>query len=346
MSSKLMFYFNRKMGFKNMCTGLSLVTKDNKHLFGRNLDVPATYGQAVHIVPRNYDWFNIVSDETYTSKYACIGMGIVVDRLPLLFDAVNEKGLAGAGLNFTHFAKFNEKAVDGKTNISGSTFLYWALSNFSNLDELKEALKQLIITNIPVKEGLPVAGLHWMFTDLSGKSIVIEYMEDGMHVYDNPVGALTNDPTFPWHLTNLCQYVTLDTKTPAPKQFGEYVAKPFGHGLNMCGIPGDASPAARFVRTVYFRDTVVEADDEVSGVSAFFQVLTGVTVIKGSEIDPNGDMNYTVYKSCMCQESGTYYYTDYKNRRISAVCLSKADLDGKEIISFEYQGKQDILFQN
>lgn len=329
-----------------MCTGLSLVTKDNKHLFGRNLDVPATYGQSVHIVPRNYDWINVVNGETLSSKYACIGMGIVVDRHPLLFDACNEKGLAGAGLNFTHFAKFNDVAVEGRTNLSGSNFLYWAVSNFSNLVELKDALSNLILTSIPVKEGLPVAKLHWMFTDLSGKSIVIEYMEDGMHVYENPVGTLTNDPTFPWQLTNLSQYVTLTQSTPSPKQFGEWTVKPFGHGLNMCGLPGDASPAARFIRTVYFRDTVVEANDEVSGVSAFFQVLTGVTVIKGSEVDPNGEMNYTVYKSCMCQESGTYYYTDYNNRRINAVCLSKADLDVKDIINFDYQAKQDILFQN
>lgn len=330
-----------------MCTGLALATKDNKHLFGRNLDVPATYGQSVHIIPRNYEWVNVVNGETYTSKYACIGMGIVVDRHPFMFDLVNEKGLAGAGLNFTHFAKFSEKAVEGKTSISGSDFPYWAVSNFSNLDELKEALKGLVITSIPVKPGFPVAGLHWMFTDLSGRSIVIESMEDGMHIHDNPVGTLTNDPTFPWHLINLRQYATLTTKTPGAKEFKDnYIAKPFGHGLNMLGLPGDASPAARFVRTVYFRDTVVDANDEVSGVTAFFQVLEGVTVIKGSEVDPNGDMNYTVYKSCMCQESGTYYYTDYSNRRINAVSLSKADLDAKEIINFDYQGKQDILFQN
>lgn len=329
-----------------MCTGLSLTTKDNKHLFGRNLDVPATYGQSPLIVPRNFEWVNVVDQETHVSKYACIGMGIVADNQALLFDAMNEKGLAGGGLNFTHFAKFKDAPVDGKTNISGSNFLYWALSNFSNLAELKESLNDLIITNIPVKEGLPVAGLHWMFTDLSGKSIVIECMEDGMHIYDNPVGVLTNDPTFSWHLTNLCQYVTLEKATPQPKQFGDYNAVPFGHGLGMCGIPGDASPASRFIRTVFFRDAIAEADDEVSGVSAFFQVLTSVTVLKGSEIDPNGDMNYTVYKSCMCQESGTYYYTDYNNRRISAVCLAKADLTSEEIIKFDYISKQDILLQN
>jgi choloylglycine hydrolase len=329
-----------------MCTGLTLITKDNKHLFGRNLDVPATYGQFPLIVPRNFEWVNVVNEDTYISKYACAGMGIVVDNQPLLFDALNEKGLAGGGLNFTHFAKFNDVAVDEKVNISASNFLYWALSNFSNLHELKEALKNLVLTNTSVKPGLPVAKLHWMFTDLTGNSIVVEYMENGINVYDNPVGVLTNDPTFPWQLTNLSQYVTLSKDTPQARKFSEYVAAPYGHGLGMCGIPGDASPASRFVRTAFFRDCIAEADDEITGVSAFLQVLTSVTVLKGSEVDPNGDLNHTLYKSCMCQESGTYYYTDYSNRRINAICLTKADLETKEIIKFNYNNKQDILYQN
>ncbi len=329
-----------------MCTGLTLATKDGKHFFGRNLDVPTTYGQAVHIIPRNFEWLNVVDGHTCQSTYACIGMGIVVENHPLLFDAVNEKGLAGAGLNFTHFAKFKDQAIEGKTNISASDFLFWALSQFSDLSELRKALETLVLTSIPFKEELPVAGLHWMFTDLSGKSLVIEQMEDGMHIHENPVGALTNDPTFLWHLTNLRQYVTIDRQTPAPKQMGDLLLHPFGHGLGMCGLPGDGSPASRFVRTVFFRDSIVEADDEVSGVTAFFNVLTGVTVIKGSEVDPDGSMNYTVYKSAMCQESRTYYYTDYYNRRINAVRLDQANLTGTTIVSFPYQGQQDILFQN
>ena len=156
-------------------------------------------------------------------------MGIVVDNHPLLFDAVNEKGLAGGGLNFTHFAKFNENAIDGKINISASDFVYWALSNFADLNELRQALENLVLTNIPFEHELPVAGLHWMFTDLSGRSIVIENMADGMHIHENPVGVLTNDPTFDWHLTNLRQYVTLEKATPAPKQMGDLLPVSYTH---------------------------------------------------------------------------------------------------------------------
>lgn len=329
-----------------MCTGLCLSTKDGKHFFGRNLDVPASYNQSVQIVPKNFKWLNVATQETVTAKYACIAMGIVMDNHPLLFYGVNEKGLAGGGLNFTQFAKFSPTAVKDKNSLSASDFVYWVLSTFSSLSELKETLPSVILTSIPFKPDLPVAGLHWIFTDKTGESIVIEYMEDGMHIHDNPVGVLTNDPTFDWQLTNLSQYVTLSCKTPQPEEMGNLLVKPFGHGLGMCGIPGDGSPAARFVRTVFFRDAVVGADDEISGVTAFFNVLSEVTVMKGSEIDPDGSMNFTVYKSAMCQESQTYYYTDYYNRRINAVKLTPDTMNADHITTFPYLGKQDICYQN
>ena len=92
-----------------MCTGLNLVTKDGKHIFGRSLDVTCSYGESVNIVPRNFEWLNVVDNKTYKTKYACIAMSIVVDNHPFLFDGVNEKGLAGGGLNFLSFAKFSDE---------------------------------------------------------------------------------------------------------------------------------------------------------------------------------------------------------------------------------------------
>ena len=329
-----------------MCTGLNLVTKNGKHIFGRSLDVTHFYGESVNIVPRNFEWLNIVDNKSYKTKYACIAMSIVVDNHPFLFDGVNEKGLAGGGLNFLSFAKFSDEALEGKENISASDFVLWALSNFSNLEELKKALKNLVLVNKSFKKELPVQGLHWMFTDLSGKSIVVENMEDGMHIYDNPVGVLTNDPTFTWQIMNLNQYVTLKAEEPSGKTIVNLNISPYGHGLGMCGMPGDYSPAARFVRTVFFKDNIIYAEDEKSGVTAFLNILSTVNIPKGSEREENGHVNYTSYKSAMCQESGTYYYTTYDNRRINAISLFKEDLDSKEIINFKYNKEEDILFQN
>ena len=327
-----------------MCTALTLITKDRHHLFGRTLDVTRSYGQSVHIVPRNFNWINMVNQEILTSIYACVGMGIIINNQPCFFDALNEKGLAGAALNFKSYAKFKDSPSPGKNNISASSFLYWALSNFSTVKELRLALKNLVLTNTPITPDLPVAKLHWIFTDLTGGSIVIESMTDGLHIYNNPVGVLTNDPPFSWHLTNLAQYVTLKTETPPPIQMINLLVHPFGQGLGRFGIPGDGSTISRFVRAVFYKNATIDAQDEESGITAFFNLLSQVMIMKGSEESEAGTMDYTAYQSVMCLETGIYYYINYRNQRITAIKLS--DLNAKNIISFPYHEKQDILFEN
>ncbi len=329
-----------------MCTGLTLKTEDNLHFFGRNLDVPASYGQRVLSVPRNFEWNNSANQTTMQTTYACIGMGIVIDQHPFIFDGVNEAGLAGAGLNFTRYGQFSDVTVQDKENVSGSDFLYWALSQFSTLDELKTALKEVVLTSTQVKPGLEVAKLHWIFTDLTGKSIVVENMADGMHIHDNFVGVLTNDPTFDWHITNLNHYVTLTSQAPNALMMGEQLVTPFGSGTGRFGIPADGTPASRFVSTVFYRNHLVIGEGEMNGVSALLEVLDRVVIPKGAEVSANQEMNFTLYQSAMCQETKTYYYADYNNRRVNAVKFTEEMADAKTITTFDYLDTQDINFQN
>ena len=328
-----------------MCTGLTLSTNEKYHFFGRNLDVPTTYQQHILVVPRQYQWENSVMNEMMQSRYSCIGMGIVINQHPLLFDAVNEVGLAGAGLNFTRYAKFSDK-ISSKQNVSGSNVLYWALSQFKTIEELKVALQDLVITNTEVVKGLEVAKLHWMFTDLSGKSIVVEYTKEGIQVFDNPVGVLTNDPGFKWHMTNLNHYVTLNANSPEAMDMDDYQIRPFGHGSGRFGIPGDGTPASRFIRTAFYKQTTIAEEGEIEGVTAFLKILDQVSIPKGSEIGPRGEMNHTLYQSVMCQESKTYYYTDYNNRRLNAVKLTEQLSSISQITIYSYLNAQDINYQN
>lgn len=50
------------------------------------------------------------------------------------------------------------------------------------------------VLNTPFSDKLPLASLHWIISD-STQSITVESVIDGIKIYDNPVGVLTNNPS-------------------------------------------------------------------------------------------------------------------------------------------------------
>ena len=45
---------------------------------------------------------------------------------------------------------------------------------------------------------------------------------EGLKIYNNPLGVMTNSPEFNWHLQNLRQYIGLKSQPYAPTQWGIY----------------------------------------------------------------------------------------------------------------------------
>ena len=88
-----------------MCTAATYKTQD--FYFGRTLDYEFSYGDEITVTPRNYP-FHFRHMGEITSHYAIIGMAHVAGDYPLYYDAVNEKGLAMAGLNFVGNAVYQE----------------------------------------------------------------------------------------------------------------------------------------------------------------------------------------------------------------------------------------------
>lgn len=126
-----------------MCTALSLTAKDGSHLFGRNMDIEYSFNQSVLLTPRHFGYKNRATGEVEQTKYAIIGMGTLIDEHPSYADVCNEKGLAAAGLNFPKYAHWDDKSVEGKTNIAPYDLLLWVAANFETVKEVKEALKML-----------------------------------------------------------------------------------------------------------------------------------------------------------------------------------------------------------
>lgn len=329
-----------------MCTGLALETKDGLHLFGRNMDIEYSFNQSIIFIPRNFKCVNKSNKKELTTKYAVLGMGTIFDDYPTFADGMNEKGLGCAGLNFPVYVSYSKEDIEGKTNIPVYNFLLWVLANFSSVEEVKEALKNANIVDIPISENIPNTTLHWMISDITGKSIVVEQTKEKLNVFDNNIGVLTNSPTFDWHVANLNQYVGLRYNQVPEFKLGDQSLTALGQGTGLVGLPGDFTPASRFIRVAFLRDAMIKNDKDSIDLIEFFHILNNVAMVRGSIRTVEEKSDLTQYTSCMCLEKGIYYYNTYENNQINAIDMNKENLDGNEIKTYKYNKTLSINHVN
>ena len=327
-----------------MCTAITYKTKD--HYFGRNLDLEYSYQETITITPRNYV-FHFRKMEKMECHYAIIGMAYVADGYPLYYDATNEKGLSIAGLNFPGNAAY-KKYCEGKDNVTPFELVPWILCQCATVSEVKKRLDNINILNESFSKELPLSPLHWIISDKE-HSITLESVKEGIKVYDNPVGVLTNNPTFDYHLFNLNHYMSLtkgDPKNSFSGDKGIIELKPYSRGMGAIGLPGDVSSMSRFVKASFVKMNSVSGDSEMESVSQFFHILKSVEMQRGCVLLENGLYEITRYSSCCNTDRGIYYYTTYDNSQMQAVDMYRENLDSCELIIFSLKTEQIILYQN
>lgn len=312
-----------------MCTSIAITTKD--FYFGRNLDLEYEFGERVVVTPRRYPIRLRMAGE-YNEHYAMIGMATVVDGYPLYAEAVNEKGLCIAGLNFPGNAYYPPELVKDRENVSPFELPLWLLGRCASLKEARELLAGANIIGINYSERIPLSPLHWHIADRSG-SIVLECTREGTRIFDNPIGVLTNNPPFDFHMNNLRQYMGLTPEDPQNCFAPELELTPFGMGFGGMGMPGDFSPASRFVKTAFLKRHSLCAPDEASSVSQFFHLLDAVAMPRGA-VTADGKPDITTYSCCANADKGVYYYKTYDNHQITAVDMHREDLDGDAVRQF------------
>ena len=324
-----------------MCTAATYMTRD--FYFGRTLDYEFSYGDEVTVTPRSFPLrFSRMGE--MKSHLAIIGMAHVAGGFPLYYDAVNEKGLGMAGLNFVGNAAYHDCAP-GRDNVAQYEFILWVLSQCENLAQARELLGRINLTNIQFSEQLPVAQLHWLIADRTG-AITVESTRDGLHVYDNPVGVLTNNPPFDEQLFNLNNYMRLSPRTPANTFAPGLELNAYSRGMGALGLPGDLSSQSRFVRVAFVRMNSRSGDSESESVSQFFHILGAVDQQRGCCDVGEGKYEITLYTSCCNADRGIYYYTTYDNHQISAVDMHREDLDGAALSRYPLIQGEQIRMQN
>lgn len=324
-----------------MCTCINFKTKDN--YFGRNLDLEYRFNEKVVITPRNYE-IELKNKSKIKIKNSIIGMATVIDSYPLYAEATNEKGLSMAGLYFPNNAHFFDED-EFKLNLAPYELIPYFLGLYSSVEEVKKIISKLNITNISFAENLPITDLHWMISD-GKESIVVEQMENGLKIYNNPIGVLTNNPPFDYHLANINNYSNLTPYYEENRFSNKINLQQYGQGMGAIGLPGDNSPASRFVRAAFNKLNSACDDDENSSVTQFFHILDSVAMVKGTTVTKENKNDITAYSCCINANKGIYYYKTYTNNQITAVKMTEKEKNSKKLSIFNLIEEQQIKYEN
>ena len=307
-----------------MCT--SIATDKESFYFGRNLDLEYDFGDGVVFMPRNFP-LHLRCNEVLRRHFAVIGMAKIESDYPLYAEGMNEFGLCMAGLNFEGNAYYPYHTENGRMGVAPFELIPYLLSTCKSLSTVKESLSRIRVVDVPFSEEIHNSPLHWHIADGSG-SVVLEITRDGMKIYDNPYGVLTNNPTFPFHKENLSLFLNIGNGAPSEKR--NFDAEVYGNGLMAHGLPGDYSSPSRFVKAAWLLSCRSKAT--ANEVEELFSILSAVAPPRGAVINNEGKEHFTRYTCLMDCARGVYYYKTYDNSKIRGVEIKKESLDEEALV--------------
>jgi choloylglycine hydrolase len=337
------------------CTGIRLIAEDDTVVHARTMEFAIDIHSDVIMVPRGYARIGTTPDGKeglkWKVKYASIGANGV--GLPVLFDGLNEKGLAAGTFYFPTSAGYMPyTAADAGKTIAQWEVGSWILENFASVEEVKANIGNIVVPAVVFGGWGFAPEAHYIVHDASGKSIVIEYVGGKLNVHDNPLGVITNSPTFDWHMTNLRNYLNFSMTNAPPVQLGSVKLLPTGQGSGMLGLPGDFTPPSRFVRAVAFSQSVFKPKTGDDAILEAFHVLNQFDIPKGAarehEKDEHGNVlaDYTIWTSASDLKAKRFYFRTYENSQIRMVDLMKMNLDAKDITKISMKGAENITSLN
>lgn len=334
------YYVKERLNGGIMCTAITFGNKEK--YFGRNLDLEYRYYEEVTVMPRKFEILYRNGVEV-NNHYAIIGMATIVDEYPLYYDGTNEHGLSMAGLNFSGNAWYGE-SVGEQVNVASFEILIWILGKCKNVKETMEILKKINITNEAFSSEYPPSPLHWIIGDRE-ECIVVEAMKTGLHIYDNKVGVLTNNPPFDYQMINLANYMKVTAREVNNTMLSGIELNKYSGGMGGIGLPGDMSSMSRFVRGAFCKWNSIVPDSEEEAIGQFFHILDNVAQVEGCVRTKDGNER-TQYSSCCNVDRGIYYYKTYGNSQINAVNMHNCDLDGSELTRYKIENKENVWYRN
>lgn len=334
------------------CTGIMLRNADGTIVHGRTLEFGIPVETTIVVVPRGYEFVGKAPGGpglNYKAKFGAAGT--ITFKDVTIADGLNEKGLAVGAFYLPTYAGYTEITNENRSKaLSAIDFPNWILTQFATVAEVRAAVERGEVVIAPtVLEGWgPEAPpLHYAVYDKSGACIVIEPIDGKLKIHNNPLGVLTNSPTFDWHITNLRNYIALNPRNVPPVELDGVKLRAFGQGSGMLGLPGDFTPPARFVRAAVFSATAIPAPNAEQGIFQVFHILNNFDIPVGvaREMDKAGTLftDSTQFTGARDPQNLCYYYRSYADQTIRMVDLRKFDLDAKEVKKISTTGTQPVV---
>ena len=330
------------------CTGITIKPKDGSVIFARTLEFASDLHSEIIVIPRGKEFVGTAPGDKpglrWKTKYATVGANAF--GLPVVVDGINEQGLHVGLFYFPGFAKYQSvKPEDAGKALAPWEIATYLLGSCSNIQETADAAKSVLVGEVVQKNMGFVPPVHFIVTDASGKSVVVEYVSGELKIHANPLGVMSNAPTFDWHMTNLSNYVLMSPNNIEKIDLGGKEIKSLGQGSGMLGLPGDFTPPSRFVRAVAFSKTALPVSDAKAGVLQAFHILNQFDIPKGAARGHEQGQevaDYTLWTSASDLKNRRYFIRTFQNSRIRMVDLNSLNLNAPEIKTISINGDEEI----
>jgi choloylglycine hydrolase len=330
------------------CTGIRLIAADGSVVCARTLEFGMDLQSSLIVIPRGTASVGSTANGQpglpWTTKYGAVGTNAF--GMSVIIDGVNEQGLACGLFYFPGYAQYQQVAPeDTRRSLAPWELGAFLLGTTADVKDAVAAVREVLVGAVVQKDFGFVPPCHFVLHDAKGNSAVIEYVDGKLTVHDNPLGVITNSPTFDWHITNLRNYANLSVTNVPPVELVGVRLSGFGQGNGLLGLPGDFTPPSRFVRAVAFSRSSVASKTAADATLHAFHILNQFDIPKGAvrEVSEGQEhMDYTLWTSAADLANRRYHFRTYDNCRIRMVDLKKLDLDAKSIKTISMAGEEAI----
>ena len=312
------------------CTGIALTAKDGGVIAARTLEFGIDPKSEVMVVPAGTAITGTLPDGgkgiSYVTKYGVVGANGFGQ--PVILDGINEAGLYVGLFYFPGYANYADATKDNAPRTMGPhEYGLWLLGNFASVDEVVANFDKVVLAPVVVPALGEVAPVHFVVHDRTGKSVVIEPVDKVLKLHENPLGVMTNSPTFDWHKTNLRNYVNFSVTNVPPIALRDIKLGQFGEGSGMHGLPGDFTPPSRFVRAVAFSQAAIASDTAQQSVLQAFHILNNFDIPLGSVRQITGGTTiaeFTAWTSVSDLKNLRWHFRTYSDQSIRSIDMRAA----------------------